>query len=259
MAIHPTAIIDSGADIHESVEIGPYTVIDGNVKIGEGCRIGSHVRIYAHTTIGKNNRIDAHAILGADGQDLGFDSSQPTGLVIGDNNVFREQTNIHRATKLDHPTTIGNDNYFMGSFHVGHDCTVGNNNIMVHGSVMAGHVHIGNRVLISGLVAIHQFCNIGDYAMVAGCAKIVKDVPPFATADENPATIIGQNVVGMKRAGSTPEVRKQIKAVYDVIYHQKMNTSQALKHLKDQGSHPPEVQMIIEFFENSKRGVTDHR
>ncbi len=258
MKIHPTAIIDKTAQIDESVEIGPYTVIEKNVTIGAGTVIASSVRIYGNTQMGKNNRIYHGAVIGAEPQDLGYDRNSETGLIIGDGNIFREGANIHRGTKPDHPTTMGNNNYFMGNFHVGHDCHLGDSNIFTHGTVLAGHVDVGNFAFISGVVAVHQHVNVGDYAMVAGCSKIVKDVPPYATADGNPATVIGMNAVGMKRAGMPPEARNAIKHAYKIIYHSGMNTSQAVAELKKE-KMTKEVQNIVEFIEKSDRGITDHR
>lgn len=258
MKIHPTAIIEPGARIHPSVEIGPYTIVEENVAIGEGTVIASSVRIYVNSIIGRLNRFYHGAVIGCEPQDLGYDRSSVTGLVIGDGNTFREGANIHRGSKPNHPTRIGDRNYFMGNFHVGHDCLLGNDNTFTHGTVLAGHVQVGNHVFISGVAAVHQFCRVGDHSMIAGCAKIVKDVPPYATADGNPATIIGINSVGLKRSGMTPAVRSAIKNTYKVLYHSGLNIGQALKVLKA-GEQSPEVQNIIDFVEASARGILGHR
>ncbi len=254
MTIHPTAIIAPSAKIDPSVTIGPYTIIDDNVVINAHVKIASHVRIYAHTQIGSHNQIDHGAILGADPQDHRFDNHQATWLKIGNHNTFREGVNIHRGSA---GTIIGDHNYFMGNFHVGHDCILGNHNTFAHGSVLAGHVRIGNKNFISGLVAVHQFCHIGNYTMIAGCAKIVKDVPPFATADGNPATLIGINSIGLKRAGFDAKSRQAIKQAYQRIYRQGLGLQVALQQLEQ---HPLEqIQQIVQFYQNSQRGVTKHR
>ncbi len=258
MKIHPTAIIDPGAVLHESVEVGPYSIVEGDVRIGEGTVIGSSVHIFGGTTIGRNNRIHHGVCLGSIPQDIGFDTSVRTETIIGDNNQFREGVLISRGTKPESPTRIGDNNFMMGNFHLGHDSVMGNNCIITQGAVIAGHVHIGNRVFISGLVAIHQFCRIGDYAMVAGLSKITKDVPPFCTADGNPAQIIGQNVVGLRRAGKSSEVRNAIKEAYRVVYHSNLMTSQAIKKLKEMDSPMEEIRYIVDFLESSDRGITDH-
>jgi len=259
MKIHPTAIIDSTAKVHPSAEVGPYTIIEAGVEVGENCIIGSCVRIYANSKIGKNNKIFHNVVIGAEPQDLGYDPSAKTGIIIGNHNVFREGVHISRGTKSDTPTTIGDDNYFMGNFHAGHDCVIGNKNIFTQGAEIAGHVHVGNRVFVSGLVAVHQFCHIGDYAMVAGLSKVTKDVPPYCTVDGNPAFVIGLNSVGLRRAGLSSEIRNSIREAYKIIYHSDLFTSNALEELRKIEDLTEEVKYIISFFEKSERGVTDHR
>lgn len=259
MKIHPTAIIESGAKLHESVEVGPFSIIESDVEIGEGTVIESCVRIYSGSRIGKFNKIHHTAIIGGLPQDLGFKPETKTYFISGDYNVYREGVVIHRATKEGAATKLGNKNYIMGQSHIAHDCVLGDENIIVLNGQIAGHVHVGNKVFISGLVGVHQFVNVGDYAMLAGCSKIVKDVPPYTTIDGNPATVIGLNSVGLKRSGFNGETRDKIKHAYKVLYHSKMNTKQALAALKAENDPSPEVQNIIRFFENSERGVTDHR
>lgn len=234
-------------------------MIDADVEIGEDCFIDSHVRIYANAKIGRSNRFSTGAVVNCEPQDLSVAPGSPRYLVIGDHNIFREHTNIHGSAKPDHATRIGNHNYFMGLFHVGHDCIIGDHNILTHGAVIAGHVTVGSHAFISGQVAVHQFCRIGDYAMIGGCAKIVNDCPPFATTDGNPAAVVGLNVIGLRRGGFSAEQRAAIKAAYKVIYHSGLNRSQGVAELKKNGSKLPEVEMIIKFFEESERGVENHR
>ena len=258
MNIHPSAIIDPSASLHESVTVGPHSIIEGNTEIGEGTVIASNVRIYAGTRIGQHNRIDHGVALGCEPQDLGFDRNCNSGLVIGDHNQFRENMNISRGSKEGHMTRIGNHNYFMSLTHVAHDVVFGDRNVMTQSAIIAGHCHVGNRCFISGLVAVHQNVNIGDFAMVAGLAKIVKDVPPYATIDGNPATVIGTNVVAMRRAGIDQDTRSAIKRAYKTIYHSGLSLAQALEQLESE-VHGCEIASIIEFFKQSKRGVTTHR
>ncbi len=258
MKIHPTAIIDPAAELHDSVEVGPYSIIHGRVKIGEGTVIGAHCHIYSGTTLGKNNKLYDSIFLGCDPQHLAFDQSTPTELVIGDGNTFRECANVHRASKLEHPTTIGNDNFIMENVHIGHDCQVGNNNILANNTGLGGHTIVGNRIFLSALVGIHQFTRIGDYAMVGGLSKISKDIPPFTTVDGNPACVVGLNNVGLKRNGFSKATRTQIHRAYQVIYNSGITTSQAMKKLKEMEDRVPEVDIIIRFFEESDRGVTDY-
>jgi UDP-N-acetylglucosamine acyltransferase len=257
--IHPTAILDPDVELGENITIGPFTVIEKDVKIGDGTIIESSVRIYTGTRLGKNNRIFHGASLGGEPQDLGFTPKIKSFLEIGDENTFRENCTIHRGSKEGNVTRFGNKNYIMGGVHFAHDTQVGNENIVVQNSIIAGHVQIANKVFISGLVAIHQFARVGDFAMLAGCSKITKDTPPYAMIDGNPASIIGQNLVGLKRAGFTSEDREKIKHAYKVIYNSGLNFSKAIEKLKEENDPSPYVKNIIRFFDESERGVTDHR
>jgi UDP-N-acetylglucosamine acyltransferase len=259
MSIHPTAIIHPGAEVHEKAIVGPFCIVEDRVVLGEGSHLHSHVVLHSGAKLGKNNQIYQGASLGGIPQDLSFKPEMETELIIGDGNTIREGAIFHRGTKKETPTTIGNNNYLMGNMHIAHDVKMGNHNIVVQNSIIAGVVEIGSYVFISGLVAIHQFAKVGDYAMLAGCSKIVKDVPPFSTIDGNPATVIGLNSVGLKRAGLAPETRAAIKSAYKIIYHKGLNIKQALAELKSMNSSLPEIQYIISFFEKSKRGVTAHR
>lgn len=257
--IHPTAIIGKSAKLHESVQIGPYAVIDEGVDIDAETIIDSHVRVYSGAKIGKCNRIYHGAAIGADPQNVGFDYSIKSGVRIGDHNVLREYFTIHRSSEPGVDTTMGNHCFLMENSIVSHDSRLGDHVIFVHAAATSGHVIVRDYAFVSGLSAIHQFCTIGEYAMIGGCSKVVKDVPPYATADGNPATVIGLNTVGLKRAGFSPDVRKKIKETYKTIYHSGLNKTQALKKLHEENDPTTEVKHIIEFFEKSERGVTDHR
>jgi len=256
--IHPSAIVDSAAELHDSVVVGAYAIIEAGAVIGADCVIESHAHIYGPTRMGRGNRVCHGAVLGCEPQDLSFTAAKSKPLTIGDHNHFKEYANIHRGVKTEPGSLIGSHNYFMGGFHAGHDCVIGNHNVLGHNSVLAGHVTIGDRAFISGLAAIHQFSYIGDYVMIAGCSKIVKDVPPYTTADGNPARLAGLNVVGLRRAGFGSAQRGAIKHAYDILFRADLNTSQALEQLKAL-DRSAELSNIIHFFERSKRGVTAHR
>lgn len=258
MRIHPTALVNPDAKLHPSVTVGPYAMIDADVEIGADCIISSNTRIYQGTRMGLHNRVDHGAVIGCEPQDMSFDASVPTKTIIGAHNVFREGANVSRGSSAEKSTLIGDHNYFMATFHVGHDCVLGDHNIFTHGSVLAGYVDVGHHAFISGLVAIHQFSQVGDYSMTAGCAKVVKDVPPYAVADGNPATLIGINMVGLKRAGFSPQVRKMIKNAYLTLYKKGLKLEQALQTLED-NSECDEVRNIVAFYRRSRRGVTNHR
>jgi len=256
--IHPTAIIEEGAQIDPSVSVGPFSIIESGAVIGPDCIIESSVRIFSPVRMGAGNRVCHGAALGCEPQDLGYTPEKSKPITIGNHNHFKENVNISRGVKTAEGTVIGDNNYFMCGFHAGHDVCFGNHNIFGPNSTIAGHVILGDRVFVSGLVAIHQFVNIGDYAMLGGCAKIVKDIPPYTTADGNPARIAGLNSVGLRRAGFSAEARKAIKKTYQTIYHSNLNVSQALAVLEG-NIYSEEEERIAAFFLNSERGVTAHK
>lgn len=254
--IHPTAIISDSATIGENVTIGPFCVINDNVTIGDNCELKSHVVIDGHTTIGKDNVFFPYAAIGQLTQDLKY-AGEPTYLIIGDRNTFRESCTIHRSTIPDTPTTIGNDNYFLCYSHVAHDCVIGNHCILSNNGSLAGHVHVEDHVIVSGLSGIHQFCRIGAHAIVGGFTKVVQDVPPFTIADGNPAVIRGINQVGLSRRNfSKDDIRDLRKAYKCVFLHKERNLTDKLTELKEaECATNPHVQQLITFLETSERGV----
>ncbi|QIK38832.1 acyl-ACP--UDP-N-acetylglucosamine O-acyltransferase [Caldichromatium japonicum] len=258
MPIHPTAIIEEGAEVHESATIGPYTLIESNAFIGEGCWIGSCVRIYGHTRLGAHNRIDHGATLGAAPQDLGFGPERAKPLIIGDHNHFRESVNISCGLKSEGGTRIGNHNYWMAFSHAGHDCVVGDHNVFANGATLAGHVEVGDHCFLSGQVAVHQFCRIGSYVMIGGVTGVTQDVPPYLLAAGNRARLIGLNVVGLRRKGFTQAQRSRIKQVYRLILRSGLPRGEALAQAA--ALYPgPETEAIIAFIRGSKRGVLPFR
>jgi len=254
LSIHPTAIIEDGAQVHETVSVGPYSIIESGAVIGEGCRIESCVRIYAPTRMGEFNRVCHGATLGSEAQDLGFDPARARPLVIGDHNHFKEGVNISCGTKTEGGTRIGSHNYWMAFSHAGHDCVVGDYNIFANTATLAGHVEVEDRCFLSGQVAVHQFCRIGAYAMVAGVTGVPQDVPPFALADGHRARIIGLNVVGLRRGGFTQEQRNRIKAIYRLLFHSGLPLAEAMAQAETQ--YPgPETRQMVQFIQSSRRGL----
>jgi len=256
--IHPTAIIEEGAQLDPSISVGPFSIIESGAVIGPDCIIESSVRIYSPVRMGAGNRVCHGAALGCEPQDLGYTPEKSKPITIGNHNHFKENVNISRGVKTGEGTVIGDNNYFMCGFHAGHDIRFGNRNILGPNSTIAGHVVLGDHAFISGLVAIHQFVNIGDYAMLGGCSKVTKDIPPYTTADGNPARIVGLNNVGLRRAGFSATARKAIKKTYQTIYHSNLNISQALAVLEG-NIYSEEEERIAAFFLNSERGVTAHK
>ena len=256
--IHPTAIVEDGAELHDSVTVGPGSIIDAGAVVGEGCVIESHARIYGFTRLGRFNRVCHGATLGSEPQDLSYTPDKAKPLVVGDRNQFKEGVNISHGVKEAHGTVIGHDNYFMAYSHVGHDCIVGDHNIFANAAVLAGHVTIEHHIFLSGHTATHQFCRIGAYAMIAGVSGVAQDVPPYVLADGHRAEIVGLNVVGLRRNGFSQNQRNAIKRAYRVIFKSGLKPADALQQLRDDDPSD-EVRHILKFVEGSKRGLVDHR
>lgn len=252
--IHPTAIVDPKAELDSSVAIGPYSIVGADVKIDAGTVIGPHAVIKGPTTLGKNNKVFQFATLGEDCQDLKY-AGEPTRLEVGDNNVFRESTTIHRGTVQDNGVTkIGNNNLIMINVHLAHDCVVGNNCIFSVGATIAGHVHIGDFAILGGLCAIHQFCHIGAHSFIGGGAIILRDLPPFVMLG-NDGKPHGINSEGLRRRGYSSEAIMAIKRAYKVIYRQGNKSTEAVEIMREMAKDIPEITEMADFVENSPRGL----
>lgn len=256
MAIHPTTLIDSKAEVDSSVEIGPFCVIGPNVKIGAGSVIKSHVVINGHTTIGCNNEIYQFASVGEANQDKKY-KGEPTQLVIGDSNVIRENATIHRGTIQDNGITlIGNHNLFMASTHVGHDCIVGDHNIMANFAALAGHVRLGDYVILGGYTGIHQFCQVNSFSMCGMGSMVSKDVPRYVMVSGSPAKAHGMNFEGMRRRGVPAEVIRALRMAYKTVYLKGLTLETALQELEKEGVFDiPEVAEFTSSIRQSKRGI----
>jgi UDP-N-acetylglucosamine acyltransferase len=252
--IHPSAIIEDGADLHPSVRVGPYSIIEAGAVLGEGCVIESCARIYGATRMGRYNRVCHGSTLGSEPQDLGYSPEKARPLTIGDHNHFKENVNISHGVKYDTGTRIGSQNLFMTFSHVGHDCTVGDHNIFANTATLAGHVQLEHHVFVSGQVAVHQFCRIGAYSMLGGVSGVPKDVPPYVIANGQRAHIIGLNLVGLRRNGFDQRQRSRIKAVYKLLFRSGLRLEEALSRAETE--HPgTETNAIIAFIRGSERGV----
>ncbi|HEY2800936.1 MAG TPA: acyl-ACP--UDP-N-acetylglucosamine O-acyltransferase [Chthoniobacterales bacterium] len=254
VTIHPTAIVDPAAQVGAGTVIGPYCIVAAEVSLGENCWLQHHVTLDGPLTAGSGNRFFAYCSIGQQTQDLKY-QGEPTYLEIGDDNCFREFVTINRSTAASGKTCVGSGGNFLAYSHIGHDCTVGNAVVFSNNGTLAGHVHVGDRAVIGGLTAVHQFCRIGLFAITGGCSKIVQDVPPFMIADGNPAEVRGINQVGLERAGYPPEKIKPIKEAFRLIYRSKMNTGQALEAMRERLSGSVEVQSILDFIAASERGI----
>ncbi len=252
--IHPTAIVDETAKIADDAIIGPYAIIGANVEIGSGTRIDPHVVIKGPTIIGKNNHIHQFASIGDIPQDLKFDESANTRLIIGDRNSIREYVSIHRAILAEENVTrIGNDNMLMAHVHIGHNCILGNNIVIVNSANLAGHVKVDDFAILSGFTGIHQFCRIGAHCMVGIQSKVTQDIPPFVMfAESEPKTI---NAIGLKRRGFEKEEIQNIKRAFKTIYRRGLSKEQMLEALKEQANSSEGVAKMLTFVEASARGI----
>ena len=252
--IHPTAIVDPKAELGAETIVGPYCIVGSKVVLGAGCWLQHHVTLCGPMRAGAKNKFYAYCSIGQQTQDLKY-AGEPTYLEIGDENTFREFCTVNRSTKADGKTRVGNRGNFLAYSHIGHDCTVGNSVVFSNNGTLAGHVEVGDHAVMGGLTAVHQFCRIGRFAITGGCSKIVQDVPPFLIADGNPAEIRGVNLIGLERAGFTPESVKAIKEAFRLIYRSKLNTRQAIEAVRNQIEPREEITHFIEFVEKSARGI----
>lgn len=256
LRIHPTAIVEDGAVIGPGSVIGPYAFVGCDVTLGADSLLHHHATVEGFTTLGKNCEVFPYACIGLKSQDLKYRGGQP-GLRVGDRNVFREFCTVHAATSDGEFTTVGDNSYFLAYSHVAHDCQIGNGVIMSNNATLAGHVWVEDHVIIGGMTGVHQFCRIGSRAMIGGCSKVEKDVPPFLIADGQPALIRGVNVIGLQRNAFPEERIALIKFAYRLLYRDGLNRAQALEKL---AAHPqattPELRAFLDFAAKSERGFT---
>jgi UDP-N-acetylglucosamine acyltransferase len=256
MAIHPTAVVESGAELDPSSEIGPYAVIGPHVRLGPGNVIGPHAVVSGHTTIGQGNRVFAHASIGGMPQDLKY-RGEPTRLEIGDRNTFREYVTINLGTVGGGGVTvIGNGCLFMANSHVGHDCRIGDGAIIANSVALAGHCMLEDHVHISGLAAAHQFTRIGRLAFVSGLTGVVMDVAPYTTVAGTRAELAGLNTVGLQRAGMTEEQVGRVKQAYKIVFRSNLGLAEAIAQLRAELGGHPEIAHLVSFLEGTQRGVT---
>jgi UDP-N-acetylglucosamine acyltransferase len=253
--IHPTAIIEPGAQLGVDVEIGAYAFVGADVTLGDRTRLHHHATVEGFTSLGAGCEVFPYALLGGKTQDLKFKGGRP-GLRIGDRNVFREYVSVHLATNDGEFTVIGSDNVFLAYGHIAHDCQLGNHIVASNYFGLSGHITVEDHVVIGGMGGIHQFVRVGAYAMVGGMAKLVQDVPPFMIVDGSPATVRTINKINLERHGFTPERLERVKQIYRILYREGLNRTQGLEKL---AAHPdaatPEFQQMLAFAAKSERGL----
>jgi UDP-N-acetylglucosamine acyltransferase len=254
--IHPTAIIDSKAEIDSNVEIGPYSVIRDNVSIGAGTVIGPHTIVDRYVSIGPDCHIFQYASVGAEPQAVKF-KGEKTFVKIGRGTTVREFTTINRGTAFGTGVTeIGEENLLMAYCHVAHDCQTGLRVILANNATLAGHITIGDYVTVGGLVAIHQFVRIGEYAYVGGKSGVPKDIPPYVIATGERAKLYGLNRVGLKRHGFPETTITALKKVYRIFFRFGITLNEAIERALAEVDHLPEVVNFINFIKSSERGIT---
>ncbi len=252
--IDARAVVSPNAKIGSDVVIGPFCIVEDDVLIGRGTRIGSSAVLAKGTRVGEECKIHHGAVLGTVPQDLKFHGEESV-LEVGNNTTIREYATLNRGTSATGRTKVGSHCFIMAYAHVAHDCEVGDYVILANSVNMAGHVKIEDHVVIGGMVPIHQFTRIGRHVMIGGGFRVSKDVPPFALAGHDPLVFEGLNSVGLRRRSFSPDVIRNIENAYEIIYHRKMNVSQALETIKKEMQLTEEIKHIVEFIEASKRGI----
>lgn len=256
--VHPTAIVSPRANLDEGVKVDPYSIIGKNVTVGRGTKIGPHVQLDGWTHIGKECTICKGVVIGTLPQDINFENGK-SFVKIGDRNLIREYTTIHRGTKEGSTTRIGNDNFFMAYSHIAHNCVVEDGVVIANVGTLAGYVTVEKKAIIGGLSAVHQYVRIGTYSIVGGCSKVVKDVPPYTKADGHPTTLWGLNSVGLRRANFSLQTRKALKKAYQILFRSGLNTSQAIEKISNELESSPPVRHLCSFIKNSQRGICKER
>ena len=261
MAVHPTAVIDGHAELDSSVTVGPYTVIGPHVKLGPGTTVGPHCVVEGHTTIGRDNRIFQFTSLGAIPQDKKY-AGEPCELIIGDRNTIREFCTFNIGSPGGTGITrVGNDNWLMAYVHLAHDCQVGSQTIFANNSQLAGHVHVGDWVILGGFTVVHQFVRLGAHSMTAMCSLLFADLPPFVMAQGQPAQARSMNYEGLRRRGFSPERLAAVKAMYKSLYREDLTLIQAQDQIAALAEKFPEasqdVDLMRSFLEQTlpQRGI----
>lgn len=253
--IHPTAVVHPGAQLGADVDVGPYAVIGEHVVVGDGTTIGAHAVLSGHTSIGRDNRIFQFTSIGEAPQDKKY-AGEPTRLEIGDRNTIREFCTLNTGTVQDAGITrVGSDNWIMAYVHIAHDCVVGDRVIFANCTQLAGHVHVGDWVILGGFTGIHQFCRLGAHSMTAIGTVVVHDLPPYVMAQGDTAKAHGLNTEGLKRRGFSAEAIAGIRKAYKTLYRSGLTLDEARQALASQATDCAEVAPLAEFLGLATRGI----
>ena len=260
MNIHETAIVHPKAKLADDVEVGPFSIISEDVEIGAGTKIGPNVQIDRWTTIGADCQIFFGCTLGNPPKDLKYGGWR-SYVKIGNKNVLREYVSITRATAEGAETVIGDNNLFMNWVNIAHDCIIKNGVIMANLATLGGHVVIEDNCRIGAKSAFHQFVRMGKMAMAGACSKFTRDIPPFTVSDGHPGKVRGLNIIGLRTSRINPlrvlssETLARLKRAYRILFRSKLNMSQAIKRVREKVEFDEEVEYLLQFIENSKRGI----
>ncbi|MEJ7137882.1 acyl-ACP--UDP-N-acetylglucosamine O-acyltransferase [Amphibiibacter pelophylacis] len=257
--IHPTALVDLAARLHDSVRVGPYCVIGPEVSVGEGTVLGPHCVVEGKTTIGRDNRFFQFSSIGAQPQDMSHDGSV-TELVIGDRNTVREFCTFNTGTHKEQGLTrVGSDNWIMAYVHLAHDVVLGDHCVLANNATLAGHVHVGDWAVIGGLTGVHQFVHIGAHSMTGFQAHVAQDVPPFMTVDGHPLTVRAVNLTGLRRRAFSDARISAIRQMHRLIYRSGLTLDQARERLAELADTTAEatadVALMLDFLAASRRGI----
>ena len=250
--IHSSAVVSPKAQLGKGNTVGPFVVIEDDVVIGDDNQFLAGCIIKGGTRLGNANCVHEHAVLGGLPQDLGFKKETPSYVQVGNGNTFREAVTVHRASKENQSTVLGDNNFLMAQAHVGHDCQLGDHIVIAPSSGLGGHVEVGDRAFISGGVMAHQFIRIGSFAMVGGNSKLTQDVLPYMMTDGVPGTVHGLNIVGLRRGGFKREEIQALKKAYQVLFHTTQSLQASLAEIRN--IDVPVVQKLADFISASKRG-----
>lgn len=251
--IHPTSVVGAEVELAAGVEVGPLCLLDGKIRVGARTRLIGHVTILGITELGADNVLHPGAVIGDEPQDLTY-TGVARSVKIGDRNIFREFSTVHRGSERGDVTIMGDDNFMMQNAHVAHDCRIGNSTIIAGGALLAGWVELGDRALVSGNCVVHQYTRIGRLAMMRGLSRTSRDVPPFCIMDGT-HILRGINVVGLKRAGISSKSIHALRHAFTTLFGARQNLKLAIERLEKSGDLAPEVIEMLNFIRASKRGV----
>lgn len=252
--IHPSAVVEPGAQLAADVVVGPFCCVGPEATLGAGTRLISHVVVSGFTRVGAGCVFFPFASVGVQTQDLKFKGGRP-GTVIGDHTTVRENVTIHAATDDGNLTVIGSHGHIMAYAHVAHDCRIGDHVILSNGAQLAGHVQVEDHAIVSAMTGVHQFGRVGRYSFIGAYCKVTQDVPPYMLVDGVPARVPAPNAVGLKRAGFSEETQRALKQAHRLLFRSDLATGEALRQIEETVEQTPEVRHLVAFVRASERGI----